>query len=238
MKDKALYHWGNQETPLAICCMAIDFAITRFEEVTVKGHRQFVAMGTITGKDYIEGGIEFTNPWEAVSTPGKPWEINRPKDGTEFWIIETTGEIIFTANSEVNNAMKKFIAGKLNEYVETRAVIGNEPLTVEPEIYQGPRLAYNGPCVCGLLAVSTIATPFPWEKLTGGQFPNHCFACSCGTRWWRYNQENQVWVKVVDPAAWGLLLKHNGEATRSMGFLKEGLYLTQTIRDHGLIPIG
>lgn len=239
----SIYIWEGPEEELALFCAATRFEIESItEDQLEKGLYLKYARGSISGKDYMEGGIVFTDPWVAESVSQgdgiSNWVVKRPKDDNAFWINRDTQEAEFTANSEVNRAMKEFIAQKINHFLETgEAREGPEKYT-GPK-YTGPIEKYSGPCVCQLLEASSPTDPFDWQTTTnGGHFPQNCFECSCGTRWWCDSPEEHSWVRVGDDAAWKMFLEYNGVAVQFIGVIEEKAYLMQTLRNQGLIPIG
>ncbi len=230
-----IFVWRGPEEDLAYACVATEFVIEVLED---RGDKKFAA-GTISAKDYVEHGIRFSDPWEAFAIPQDdgPLQWNVKREQTEgkgcFFKDPTTKEILFTGNSEINKAMKRFIAQKINLHLTTGETL------IEPEKYTGPREAYEGPCVCDQLINSNSQTPFPWDKMTNeGKFPQRCFACSCGKNWWRYNPEAHLWEEVGDPNAWEMLLDNNGIPVQAMCSLEGKLLLLQTFSDEGYVPIG
>ena len=95
--------------------------------------------------------------------------------------------------------------------------------------YQGPKVTYQGSCVCEQVAESSSRTPFDWHALTEGKFPARCFECSCGRHWWQ-NWPNEVfWVEVLDEDAWILLTQYSGVLVTSMAHTPDGVYLLETL---------
>jgi len=227
-----LFVWKGPETDIVnCCCVAVALEIECIENGK-DGTK--AAKGMVTVKDYVEGGTVFSDPWEAVGMPQPDgaflWQVKRARDESTFFVDEA-GEALFTVNSTINNGLKRFIGGKLNEYLTHGRCPGNV------EEYTGPRDKYEGRCVCATLEDSNPLSPFDWEETTGGRFPQHCFACSCGTNWWCISPEESAWVPVPDDAAWEMLLSFNGVEVRKLALFEDGLYLLQTIRDRGFIPI-
>ncbi len=225
--------WNGPEEDIGCCCVAISFAVESIEE-SADGKK--ISKGAITGKDYIEGGITFSDPWEAIgekqANGSLIWQVKRPNDSTAFWINRETGEAYFTANSDVNEGMKRFIANKLNEF------LANGRFITSVEKYTGPKDEYKGQCVCHRLKASNPQNSFPWEEMTnGGRFPKCCFLCSCGKKWWCYNSAKNLWAPVLDSAAWEMLTTHNGMEIQKLGYLEKGFHLLQTLRDRGFIPL-
>lgn len=228
-----IYNWEGPEEGLSCACVAVSFRITKMEG----GDRIKRAEGEITAKDYIEHGIVFTDPWEATGfcEEGEKfqWAVKKMEDSDVFWKDPETEEPLFTCNDSVNDAIKLFVARKINEFLS----IGEAE--VKPKKYDGPKEDYKGPCVCDQLTCSNPENPFPWkEKTNGGKFPERCFACSCGKKWWCYHPEKRLWGPIKDEKAWEMLLAYNGVDVQTIAGLKDGLYLLQTIRDMGYIPIG
>jgi len=227
----AIADWKGPETDIGCFCVAIAFTIESIEGAK-DGQRQ--AKGLFTGKDYIEGGIVFSDPWEATGIAqaggGFLWQVQRTNDGSAFWVEKDKGEAHFTLNTDVNTGIKGFIAGKLNEFLTEGRIIAN---VVK---YEGPRDEYKDECVCERLHASNPQSEFPWEEMTnGGRFPQYCFACSCGTKWW--NPEYALWLPVADDAAWQMLIEHNGIPIQLIGIMDNKIHLLQTLRDKGLIPL-
>lgn len=221
--------WEGPETDVNSCCVATKFTIAQIDDGE---NNTKTAKGTITVKDYVEHGIVFTDPWEAVGTPQEDdsffWEVVRPNDESAFWVNPDTQEAEFTLNSSVNAGMKRFVGAKLNEHLTEGRFIDNV------EKYGGPRDKYEGPCVCEELEASNPQSEFDWEERTKKRFPQNCFGCSCGTNWWRCGDR---WFRVADDAAWAMLLDHNGVEFQRIDIFKDGVYLLQTIRDKGFVPI-
>ncbi len=227
-----LYEWHGPETDLVMACCVQHLVVESVEDLSEK---EKFAKGAITAIDYIEGGIVFTDPWEAKGIKQNDgsyhWEVRRSKDDDTFWIDPETEEPLFTANNAINHAMKAFICGKMREFF-----VGTS--TPAPEKYTGPQERYKGPCVCEDLRKSSKTDPFPWEALTKKQFPENCFACSCGTNWWRVNNEEELWIPVADEEAWKLFLEYGGVETKKLGVFEDKIFLLQTLRDMGYIPLG
>lgn len=219
-----LYAWNGPEEDIGCYCVATEFTIDLVEN---SGDRK-IAKGTFTGKDYVEHGITFKNNWEAAGVFFS-WQV-RCSDDPRVSFNRNTGETFFTFNNEVNEGIKRFIGRRLNDFLAGRIAV--------VEKYAGPRDEYEGPCVCEKLLDSSARCPFPWQETTnGGRFPRHCFACSCGNKWWCHDPKNYGWVLVLDDAAWEMLTDYNGVEFQRLGCLEDGVYLFQTIRDKGYIPI-
>lgn len=234
----ALYSWLGPEESLSGGCSVIDMTIVGFHNIE-NGVRAF---GYITIKDYVEHGIEGTDPWEAfLLDHSSEWVARRDQTKEAFWVTPD-GEKVFGLNEGVNQAMKRFVAKKVTEYLEYPDCLRNSESIVDaPKEYAGSIKAYTGDCVCHRIETSDKEVPFPWFEMTQGQFPNNCFECSCGQRWWRFDLQNEMWCKVPDDKAWEMFMKYGGEAVQFIGIMKDdrfdGVYLEQTLCDQGLIPL-
>ena len=229
MNDKPVHIWKGVESELAYSCHAIKLII---KELTEK-----YAEGKITVKDYIEHGIIFTEPWEAKLNEESSWVVTRKKDEKIFWLDKETGEAFFTSNDAVNNAMKNFIAERINEFITTGTKI------IQLAKFKGVINKYTGPCVCHELKESSRRIPFNWKKYTKGKFPELCFECSCGLKWWCFHPPGNQWEIVMDEKAWKMLMIYNGVAVHPVVLMEgaeiKGIQLLHTIIvDKGLIPIG
>ncbi len=234
-----LYKWHGPEQELAHACVACDLTIesVKEEDGILK------AKGEFTGKDYVEHGIVFTDPWEGTAhsplqhVEGE-WTVRRTDDEEAFWRDNQTGEVHFTANMAINRAIKQFIAKKLLFVMKKGGSVEEE--TIAP--YAGEMKTYNGECVCYILLQrnqhsKVSSSRFPWKELTEGKFPQHCFQCSCGKKWWCYDAENDFWAPVLDRAAWEMLLAHNGVEAQRMAESEGGFHLLQTLRNNGFVPL-
>ncbi len=244
------YIWDGPEEPLwrAGGVVATGLKIISF----TSSDDGFRAEGTIDGKDYIEGGISFTDPWEAHRPPlataiahmrSTDWIVRRKQDDS-FFADSKTGEMLFTCNGEINRAIKTLIAWHIVEYFKLAGnTVGTNTLKeirIKPEEYKGRCRQHSGDCVCVLLQASNQKEAFDCEGLTGEDFPRNCFHCSCGRRWWCYEPAQHLWAPVSDDAAWNMFMRYNGVEKKKVGFHPDGngFYLLQTLRDQGLIPIG
>jgi len=221
---------GFEEDLYGGCVSAIGFSVETLEEKPDGLH----ARGFITGKDYVEHGIEFTDRWLA-SRPASTgeWSVCADPEYDAFFRDPDTDEVLFTANGAVNRAMKCKIVQWLDEY------ISGAQSSTGPAEYVGEMYAYTGECVCVQLMLSADHRPFPWSELTnGGQFPKRCFKCSCGNRWHCIEPDSRVWAIVPDPRAWEHLVKYNGEAAVKVT-CASGAYvvLEQTMVDNGFVPL-
>lgn len=194
-------------------------------EVTIKvlDLSSFRAEGSITFCDYTEHGIVATDPWVAESTDGgATWVVNRAplKEGEfAFHLDSDHGQPSFTLVVEINVEIKAFVAAKI-AYVTSQDQ--SDPTSfIEEAItpYAGPIFAYSGPCVCESVRQSSDADPFDWNAHTdGGKFPDRCFGCSCGNRWYLADPDEFDWVPVFDDETWQMFMKNNGLAYRTVRF--------------------
>ncbi len=230
-----LYLWRGPEEGLASGCCATELSIEEFQSST--SEKSFTAKGKIKKKDYEEAGIEFEDPWQAVGKPSNSgitlWGVSRPKDDGIFFVNTKTGEPEFTAASDINEAIKKFIAKHLTEYEGKR---GREPIVIKPKKYSGALHRYEGACLCHQL-INLGGITFNWGEHTKGEFPYNCFECSCGEKWYRISPKYKRWIRVADENAWKMLLEYDGIAIQPLGIYEGKAYLVQTLRDQGLIPL-
>ena len=236
----ALFTWRGWEEPLdSVRAVATELVVNSVVDHGVSRY----AEGTMKGRDYVERGIEFSNPWEAFGTlKGNHWLWlpRRVEDKTVFWRDPESKKACFTMSDQINGGIGAFISVKLamcSWGIWTDLQV--DDVVMEPMEYAGGQRRYNGNCVCESLSTCSVSNPFPWQELTGGEFPERCFACSCGRWWWRPAQEKHLWYMVTDPEAWTLLLKYDGVPTRMMSSIdgEEGLFLVQTLCNTGLIPL-
>ncbi len=228
-----LYDWQDVEHPLATPVVtARRLTIDTF--TSGDGGVRFTATGFLWATDYAEG-CKFGDPWDAQGAPAESdtyaWTIGkRPTshDPTDW----------FTGNRQINNAIEHFIAHHLEDYRKFPACVAGKKVTVGLRRYEGPHVEYDGPCICHELVASGHNVPFVYERYTKGKFPAYCFRCSCGTAWWCGNPKEHLWVRVPDAEAFAMLLKYNGVPIRPISVIDEGLFLVETLRHQGLIPIG
>lgn len=102
---------GRPEAPLASCCGAKNFTISKMTES--------YAEGTITAIDHIEHDIEFTDSWEATLSEKDGWLVSRKDDETAFWKNRETGKVYFTLNSKIDASIEKFIAERIEFFLKT-----------------------------------------------------------------------------------------------------------------------
>ena len=138
-----LFEFKGPEAPLGSwVCVATRMTIETITDVE-GGKKQ--AHGTISGKDYGERGIEFTDPWEAVGVQVRDawfWVVKRKDDTTAFWRHKITGEVFFTVNRAINEAIQRFVREKLNHFLLTGEAVQ------EPRRFTGKMVPYRGLCVC------------------------------------------------------------------------------------------
>lgn len=231
-----LYQWRGKEEPLGSSIYtARSLTIDTLEEVE---EGSFTATGSLDTMDYIEncGGPQ---RWEANGSTCPhgvvEWQVS-PAD--VFW-KDRDGNPMFTLVAEFDRAIVAFVAAKLNGFLPRRAE-ADGPIIDTVATYSGPMVEYDGPCVCEQIATANTETPFPWDELTqGGQFPEHCFKCSCGRTWFETDtREGKRWFPVNDEAAWEMIVAGNGEPSAPLAFIEGGFELVETVRARGLIPLG
>lgn len=233
-----LYQWcGKEEALGSSVYVAQSLYITTFEEAdgVIK------ATGRICTMDYVEN-CDSSHAWKAEGarhqTDEVRWKVQRDPQGRFSW-QDKSGRPMFTLSKVFDDAIETFIKAQLGVYMSSLKDEHGAVKTEAVKTYDGPRVKYNGSCVCQQLLRANKTTPFPWETVTeGGQFPQKCFTCSCGRNWWNYNPEEGRWGPVPDSEAYFLLMEYNGEPQKPLGFLKDGFYLIQTLRNQGLVPIG
>ena len=228
-----LFTWRGYEEPLgSVCAVAIELVIDAFVKEGISMH----VKGTVKIKDYVERGIELSSPWEAFGD--SQWIVRRFEDETVFCRGPGSEEAWFTMSGQLNGEIKFFIARMLNTWLQMTGEPRTDHIVMEPAEHEGPREKYTGDCVCEALENSSTSEPFPWRILTGGQFPERCFACSCGERWWCLDPKDHTWLVVTDPDAWEILLKYNGVRTRAMSLIESerGIILVRTLCDSGCVP--
>ncbi len=228
----SLYSWSGPEEILSGPCTVNLLTIETLTGVDRSDGKKF-ARGTIGIVDYIEGSSQ-SDPWDAIGIPNNDdsfdWVVKRssPENDEFVWQGEN-GEYHFTLDTGINAAMSKYIAKVLNLYLG-----GNPPSTKIPR-YEGRIVLYEGPCCCSLFEKPG---DFNWEAKTNGEYPKLCFQCSCGEKWWCYDEEKNAWGPVKDPKAWEMLLKYNGIAVKLIEPFRDGFYLMSSIRNSGFVPIG
>lgn len=128
--DSPIHVWSGPEKSLASGCSATGFTITMLTEK--------YAEGEITVKDHIENGIVFSDPWEAVPDGCGGWVAKRKNNNSSFWKDSETGEVCFTANGYIDEAIKKFISKRINIFITTgKKLIG-------PDDFRGPKVNKEG----------------------------------------------------------------------------------------------
>ena len=218
-----LYHWQGPERFICSGCTACDLTIESFSGECPP----FSAAGTVRGRDFIECVALYGGPWEARFEQTTDWSVWR-KESKDPYTPKIGGLPSFTSNAQIDDALLAFITEQLELFQD-----GHDPTLPE---FSGPRHEYDGNCICST-ANDTLQQQ--WKKLTnGGQFPERCFACSCGTKWYSYAGDER-WFVVQDEKAWEMLLKHNGQAREAIVFseqrsgLADGIHLAETAREHG-----
>lgn len=233
-----IYRWNGPEKSLGgIPVTAVHMAVESFDEIDGKSF----AKGVFIFHDHVEGCESGKIPWEARGD-GKEWVVKSVED-TIFHSRET-GESLFCAADSVNTDIKKFISEKLTWIAEYKKKNPGELLDLvdEPARFKGEMYTYVGECVCELLRRSTKGNPFPWLKYTNnGQFPNQCFLCSCGEKWYLGNPSRELWCRVGDPKAWAMLTQFNGVAVEPIDVHPSRnppvIVLLSTLRNEGYIPL-
>jgi len=230
-----LYLWQGPEKSLSGLYSARRLTIETFEDEagTLK------ATGEIETYDHVEG-CNGSHKWETSGLMASPisWKVS-PRDA--FWQT-ADGQGCFTLSSDADIGIAAFVIERLIAFGKKHESTPPEsfPITEGPVRYEGPMTAYAGPCVCKQAQTSNASAPFPWAELTGGQFPERCFQCSCGRRWWCCDVESAQWAPVGDPAAWTMFTEYNGEAVEFIGQHPERpeIWTLPAIREEGFIPLG
>lgn len=244
MKKYNIYRYRGPEVPLAelpatATGMTIDFLEFDGNVATAKGDFSI--------RDHMEGS-EGNDPWVATGIHIEKgvynWTVKRktPENG-DFCFNDKSGEPLFTLLLSVNDAIKAFIATKL-DYVINKLLTSPEitEITDESKKFVGVMHEYTGPCVCDGLLASNIKRPFDWNTYTNnGQYPKNCFECSCGNKW--YRGDDQMWAQVGNNETWLMLTTHDGEVVEPVGIDPEAnkvptIVLLKNIRSRGYIPIG
>lgn len=223
------YTWDGPEQELDFCVVVSNLVIEEVEDRPDDLERR--AMGVLTWKDYVEGGI-FTDNWTARKLWGRRVSSN--------WVVMCDAwpsEYSFCLTPSVDKKIKWFVAQKL-ERAEEMCPKSATDIVEGPVRFGGDRVRYSGECVCAALHDPKASPSFDWQRATGGNFPQNCFECSCGQRWWCYNPEQRLWAPVADPAAWEMFCEYNGVARYQVAALDKGFHLLQTLRNQGMIPIG
>jgi hypothetical protein len=203
------------------------------------------AEGKFDIMDHMEG-CSGSDPWVANGVlDGQKfhWTIKRKTPGIhDFCFNGKDGEPLFTLSRSVNDAIKVFVATKLDfVIVELEKDPSATKIIEKPEMYSGPIYKYIGPCVCKELLASNLEQPFDWNRYTNkGQFSKNCFECSCGQRWYRGDKE--MWTHVGDDETWQVLTTYNGEIIELLGLDPEikdvpTFTLLKNIRRRGFIPL-
>ncbi|MFA6963259.1 MAG: hypothetical protein WC227_00890 [Patescibacteria group bacterium] len=188
------------------------------------------AEGTILCRDNIEGR-NFEDHWAADSRDGQ-WVVKcvRDKSGP---FDEKLGEPLFTGAININGWIKVFIAKRIVHHLQT-----GETQNVIP-LYTGKVGVCPGDCQCREVgAFGSTSPPRLWRDLMDGyEHPANCFSCSCGRHWF-FSAEDERFYFVADDEAWEELTTHDGQSRYWLGFQYDALYLSQTLRKRGLIPLG
>ncbi|MDO8582407.1 MAG: hypothetical protein Q7R63_00205 [bacterium] len=214
-----LYAWKNFEFPILQGFAVTGCLIESYSDGSVTSP---FARGTITFIDYVEHAIIGTDAWTARRITATEWCVESAE--RNLWGADPDGRLRFTASERIDSAMQAFISESIVEYEKLRAKEMNPETTcflIQPEEYKGTTLPYTGACVCSQLNDSPTEEAFPWHALTGGgQYPNRCFACSCGQCWWLPDKmpegKPSTWMHVSDPLLFKRLLWHNGVRTAEM----------------------
>ncbi len=231
-----LYQWMGREEPLGSpVYTAQRLCIETFAEAegTTKVSGQIYTM------DYAENCAS-SHRWVAEGRRESDdiiWDVQHDPRGHFSW-QDKAGRPMFTLAKVFDDAIEAFVKTQIGLYMSSakdeHGVVESRPV----KRYDGPKLAYTGPCVCQELLRANASAPFPWESMTGGgQFPKKCFTCSCGRNWWNYHPEHGLWGPVPDRSLYAMLTEHDGEPQRPVGSLEDGLYLVKTLRERGLIPL-
>ncbi len=192
------------------------------------------ASGVFTFIDYVEGGIEGSDTWDADRTldqEGNAWTVCCTSE--TFW-QSASGEKYFTLDESINRAIRRFVSQKL----ELIRAEGKLPDQVRAGAVQMD--LYTGPCVCEALATQNMGGSISWSSLAEGRScAPRVHLCRCGRKWWNCDEEGaNAWIEVGDDVAWNDILTHNGACSVYMGVLDGKLFTAQTLRDRGLVPFG
>ena len=195
------------------------------------------ASGFLHGICYLDGGEPWDIPWEAWGIRQQDsleyeWQVNNTEDfgDEEFARDPEEWQGLFCQNLNLNQALEGFILMAIEAYQ-----IRGGPGQVGPVKYPGARITYKGRCVCHLLVGSGLENPFPWYKLTKGFFPQDCFSCSCGRKWWLYNRRDFYWLEVADYHAWEMLIDYNGTPVKTIRIMGDRVFLAQTLCNQAFI---
>ncbi len=164
--------------------------------------------------------------FHALSADGWAWKVREmgPKDpgiNGNNWFTEPD-RYPFTESSGANHAIKRFIAGRLAEFIAT----GREHAAVErkPGLRMQASTMYadcHGTCRHELGSLNLGPMARVLAKLGN---PAHCYLCTCGRRWWQMIRGHR-WVSVHSDYAWQMLIEHNGQAVRPVCLTPDGLVL-------------
>ena len=240
MTDKVgfVYEWHGPEHPLSrLPCTVTCLHVNELKE-SGKEQKSFTAQGMIAIMDYIEN-CPGSHLWAAqgIETEnGIEWKV-QCVDTDPFW-KNKDGTVAFTASSEIDKGMDAFIKERLSYAVSLMRKDPGAEVIERPTRYQGSMQAHKGKCICSKLSKSKVGSSFDWQKWTKGKYAEHCFACSCGRCWWRYDRAKELWAPVPDQVAWHKLTQANGEADFPMTILEDGVYHVTTLRQRGWIPLG
>jgi len=192
-----------------LTAFSIESVKTKGKRIIVLGHLSFMDITECVGSPRHSTSLRW---WaDSVSIIGKliKWKVFQRID---------KGQSISAA---VAAALRKFVTAELEIFIKSN-----------PNIFACLKLKapYTGPCVCGELDGSSSHRPFDWKGKTGGVFPERCFECSCGARWWCNRPSLHSWVRIADYRAWLTLYSHNGVTSKRLADTgHSGVYLWKTL---------
>lgn len=222
----ALHYWNGPQQQIGQAGVVADaMTVTSFSDTRAEGTFAFV--------DYVEHGIRGEETWEAerrFDEEGSTWVVKCTSDTP--W--QKDGEKFFTISISIDRAICEFISEKL-EIIRNGGTL-SQPIS--PRV--GKIDPYKGPCVCEKLEMQNRGGEISWMTLTEGRScPDRVHRCHCGRMWWNYDEEgNNSWAEIAEEALWENIIANNGKPSLYYGVLGKKLYLVQTLRDQGFIPIG
>lgn len=254
-RSKNLYVLRGYEWEVASLVVVTRFSITELGSA-IPSETTLRAAGRIWLRDYPEDH-RWQCAWEAlcdvrpdpeIIVPGEVeneyqrwYRTHKQREYPMLWRVwgkEGGAYRDFTAAEDVNRGLTAFVGSHLCFYCLGIGNSGQLPqIHWEPQRYQGPLAAYSDICLCAALARSDRQTPFPWQAVTNGKFPNRCFQCSCTKRWWNINPAEHRWVPIGDQSTWERLTRYNGEPTQLLCWYNEAIHLLGPLVHRGVTPI-